>query len=353
MMDTVMENFDLSFLGSPSPMEQDYELQPNEGFQSFAQHMEQDKILTLSTDAETECESFYDTSHLKALFDIGLTEEDQTEDVNVEALIDEVQDTLQRYDKGQLALPSSEAQVVTESVGNEELNLKFSEEEMAAAESVLDELLKLNDTDFNFSDVEVQNLQDTTTENQEETIVAAELEQQQQPVQDENSKVLNLTPVGSFKIENQNDSGFFDMSNVTEVFTEDGRQIIIMVAPPSPTPTKTESEENHVESDADSEWTPDSPKSSKGRPPVKRISKQRKRSTPPYITDKKERKKLQNVNAARKYRDKKKEEQFGIEEEEQGLMRRNKELKAKVSEMEAEMKTMKKLMKELGILKHC
>jgi len=343
-MDTV-ENFDLSFLGSPSPREQDFELQPNEGFQSFAQHMEQDKILTLSTDAETE--SFYDTSDLKALFDIGLPE-DHTEDVNVEALIDEVQDTLHRYDNGQLALPSGEAQVVTESVGNEELNLKFSEEEMAAAESFLDELLKSNDMDLNFSDVEVQNLQDTTTEEQEETIAMAELEQQQ-PVQVENSKVLNLTPVGSFKIENQNDSGFFDMSNVTEVFTEDGRQIIIMVAPPSPTPTKT-SEENHVESDADSEWTPDSPKSAKGRPPVKRNEKKRKRSTP-YITDKKERKKHQNVEAARRYRDKKKEEQSNIEDEEQDLVRRNKELKAKVSEMEAEMKTMKKLMKELGILK--
>jgi len=343
-MDTV-ENFDLSFLGSPSPREQDFELQPNEGFQSFAQHMEQDKILTLSTDAETE--SFYDTSDLKALFDIGLPEE-HTEDVNVEALIDEVQDTLHRYDNGQLALPSGEAQVVTESVGNEELNLKFSEEEMAAAESFLDELLKSNDMDLNFSDVEVQNLQDTNTEDQEETIAMAELEQQQ-PVQVENSKVLNLTPVGSFKIENQNDSGFFDMSNVTEVFTEDGRQIIIMVAPPSPTPTKT-AEENHVESDADSEWTPDSPKSAKGRPPVKRNEKKRKRSTP-YITDKKERKKHQNVEAARRYRDKKKAEQSNIEDEEQDLVRRNKELKAKVSEMEAEMKTMKKLMKELGILK--
>lgn len=344
-MDTV-ENFDLSFLGSPSPREQDFELQPNEGFQSFAQHMEQDKILTLSADAETE--SFYDTSDLKALFDIGLPDEDHTEDVNVEALIDEVQDTLHRYDNGQLALPSGEAQVVTESVGNEELNLKFSEEEMAAAESFLDELLKSNDMDLNFSDVEVQNLQDTTTEDQEETIAVAELEQQQ-PVQVENSKVLNLTPVGSFKIENQNDSGFFDMSNVTEVFTEDGRQIIIMVAPPSPTPTKT-AEENHVESDADSEWTPDSPKSAKGRPPVKRNEKKRKRSTP-YITDKKERKKHQNVEAARRYRDKKKEEQSSIEDEEQDLVRRNKELKAKISEMEAEMKTMKKLMKELGILK--
>lgn len=341
-----MENFDLSFLGSPSPREQDFELQPNEGFQSFAQHMEQDKILTLSADAETE--SFYDTSDLKALFDIGLPDEDHTEDVNVEALIDEVQDTLHRYDNGQLALPSGEAQVVTESVGNEELNLKFSEEEMAAAESFLDELLKSNDMDLNFSDVEVQNLQDTTTEDQEETIAVAELEQQQ-PVQVENSKVLNLTPVGSFKIENQNDSGFFDMSNVTEVFTEDGRQIIIMVAPPSPTPTKI-AEENHVESDADSEWTPDSPKSAKGRPPVKRNEKKRKRSTP-YITDKKERKKHQNVEAARRYRDKKKEEQSSIEDEEQDLVRRNKELKAKVSEMEAEMKTMKKLMKELGILK--
>merc|ERR1712223_1114628 len=254
-------------------------------------------------DAETESFSFYDTSDLKPLFDIGVQDEDNTEDVNVEALIDEVQDTLQRSDKGQLALPSGEAEVVAESVGKEELNLKFSKEEMAAAESFLDELLKSNEMDLNFSDVEVQNLQDTTTKDQEETIVTAELEQQPS-IQDENSKVLNLTPVGSFKIENQDDSGFFDMSNVTEVFTEDSRQIIIMVAPPSPTPTKM-AEENHVESDADSEWTPDSPKSAKGRPPVERNAKKRKRSTP-YITDKKERKKHQNVEAARRYRDKKK-----------------------------------------------
>ena len=114
-------DFDLGFLGSPSPREQDFELPKNEGFQSFAQHMEQDKILTLSTDAETESFSFYDTSDLKALFDIGVQDEDNTEDVNVEALIDEVQDTLQRYDKGQLALPSGEAEVVAESVGKEEI----------------------------------------------------------------------------------------------------------------------------------------------------------------------------------------------------------------------------------------
>merc|ERR1712141_159925 len=57
------------------------------------------------------------------------------------------------------------------------------------------------------------------------------------------------------------------------------------------------------------------------------------------------------VEAARRYRDKKKAEQNGVEFEEEALVARNKELKSQVSELEAEMKTMKKLMKELGILK--
>ena len=62
-------------------------------------------------------------------------------------------------------------------------------------------------------------------------------------------------------------------------------------------------------------------------------------------------KKQQNVEAARRYRDKKKAEQCDVETEESVLLSKNKQLKGEVAELEAELKTMKKLMTELGILK--
>ena len=69
------------------------------------------------------------------------------------------------------------------------------------------------------------------------------------------------------------------------------------------------------------------------------------------IKDKKERKKLQNVEAARRYRDKKKAEQSVIDTEEEALAKKNGALKGKVNEIENELKTLKKLMAELGLIK--
>ena len=57
------------------------------------------------------------------------------------------------------------------------------------------------------------------------------------------------------------------------------------------------------------------------------------------------------MEAARRYRDKKKAEQNVIETEEEGLARKNGELKGKVNEIENELKTLKKLMAELGLIK--
>merc|ERR1712073_70821 len=71
----------------------------------------------------------------------------------------------------------------------------------------------------------------------------------------------------------------------------------------------------------------------------------------PYIKDKKERKKQQNVEAARRYRDKKKSELLNVEGEEQTLADKNKVLKSEVSDLEVKVRTMKQLMAELGILK--
>ena len=70
-----------------------------------------------------------------------------------------------------------------------------------------------------------------------------------------------------------------------------------------------------------------------------------------YIKDKKERKKLQNVEAARKYRDRKKSELINVESEEQTLADKNEKLESEVADLEVKVRTMKQLIFELGILK--
>merc|ERR1712152_88610 len=69
------------------------------------------------------------------------------------------------------------------------------------------------------------------------------------------------------------------------------------------------------------------------------------------VKDRKERKKMQNVEAARRYRDKKKAEENKVEEEERILLKKNSELKETVNGIELEMNTIKKLMNELGLIK--
>merc|ERR1719177_115277 len=158
-----------------------------------------------------------------------------------------------------------------------------------------------------------------------------------------------------------NDSGFIDMTTTAHHhITVDGQDIFIVVAPPSPehkselvTTLVTAPESFASLADpVDPDWTPDSPKTTKGRPPVIRTSPKTKTSRKaPYIKDKKERKKQQNVEAARRYRDKKKSELLNVEGEEQTLADKNKVLKSEVSDLEVKVRTMKQLMAELGILK--
>merc|ERR1719367_1085894 len=64
-----------------------------------------------------------------------------------------------------------------------------------------------------------------------------------------------------------------------------------------------------------------------------------------------ERKKMQNVEAARRYRDKKKAEENKVEEEERLLLKKNSELKETLNGIEGELNTIKKLMTELGLIK--
>lgn len=258
------------------------------------------------------------TSDLQAFMDIGALPEIKGDD-DVENVINDVERFIQQYDDQK----ENVEQMPTLPLDEEE----FPPEEMAAAEKLLDDLLKSNDLDLSSFEIE------------------PESQEISQPiVQEEEKSVLN-------------DSGFIDMTNVTKIIKEDGQEIFIMIAPPSPVAEMTthvtapESLASVASSESDdSEWSPGLEKVSKGRPPVKRSKAKSGRKTP-YITDKKERKKLQNVEAARRYRDKKKAEQSEAEVEEQALAARNKVLKTEVSDLEAEVKTLKKLMVELGLLK--
>merc|ERR1712203_1034376 len=162
-------------------------------------------------------------------------------------------------------------------------------------------------------------------------------------------------------LDEPNDSGFIDMTTTTHHhITVDGQEIFIVVAPPSPEhkPEVTTTLVTAPESFAtladpiDPDWTPDSPKTTKDRPLVKRSPPKAKSSRKaPYIKDKKERKKQQNVEAARRYRDKKKSEFLNVESVEQTLADKNKDLKSEVADLEVKVRTMKQLMAELGILK--
>ena len=306
MFNSTLMDFDLGLLGSQTLVEQSFTSEPYGAYKTYVQHMEEDKKVALTTDPNIEW--LEETSDLKAFMDIGALPEVNDENVDCDALIDEVETFLQKHEA------PNKQHIESNNFGSMENDnlLHFSQEEMDAAENLLDELLRSNDVNLNLEGNEEEAQKDTKAEPEIETTTQESCETE-------------------FKIQSQNDSGFFEMSNVTEVITEDGRQIVIMIAPPSPSPSKmsedddvtteyivpesvatVESEhayiaapESVVTVESDSEWDPDSPRSSKGRPMVKRnySSKKQKRSTSgPYITDKKERKKLQNVEAARRYR---------------------------------------------------
>jgi len=231
----------------------------------------------------------------------------------------------------------------------------ITSEDMDAAEDLLDELLK--SSDFNW---------DILDGDQEVETVINEVEQFLQTVEPPAKSVEEQTPS---ILEEQVElvDHHMDFSNVTKVVTDDGEEIIIMIAPPSPPPpatstvttsssptsttsltSPTENSSNSL-NDEDPDWTPSNSSSSIGRPALaKRYAKKNQRKSP-YVTNRKERKKQQNVEAARRYRDKKKDEENSKETEVELLSQKNIELKSQVDALEAEVKTMKKIVKELGL----
>lgn len=167
------------------------------------------------------------------------------------------------------------------------------------------------------------------------------------------------------------------ISNISEIVTKDGQRIVIVIANDQKKTEDSKSKPVSVaeflpespseqDSASDPEWSPDSPvaaTSSKRRSKKSstsittkktqsgRISKRKSPAKYDGVKDKKERKKLQNVVAARRYRDKKKNELQELEEEEEELKEKNRELQEKLEDMSSELKTLKKLMLELGMVK--
>merc|ERR1719462_15074 len=151
----------------------------------------------------------------------------------------------------------------------------------------------------------------------------------------------------------------------TNMMTEDGQNVVIVIAPSSPSESLVSISQDPIPSprntpspgytqDSDPEWSP-SPASVSSPPGPMRPRKKYARSKPPqaptgpYPTDKKERKKAQNRTAAFRYREKIKKQEDSVEEELEALEDKNTNLREQLSEMETEFKYLKKLMMEAGL----
>merc|ERR1719266_1000502 len=324
--------------------------------------MEEDEIGLL--ESSSDLQAFINMASLPEI------QGDEDVDVDVEKVITDVTGFLQNYDTTSNCHKQQKLALNYALMSNDE----DSKEETAAAVDILDELLKYNDiTEEEFAPVlssedlppeemaAAEDILDELLKSGNMSLDDFDLSSED-PLKEEQVEATTIETVK----EDPNDSGFIDITNAQHI-TIDGQDIFIVVAPPSPQPqqelvTSVTAPESlatlspaHSLAQSDSDWTPDSPKASKGRPPVKRTSMKakssRKNVSTPFIKDKKERKKHQNVEAARRYRDKKKSEQENVESEEQALADKNKELKSEVSDLEVKVRTMKQLMVELGILK--
>merc|ERR1719228_2308137 len=145
----------------------------------------------------------------------------------------------------------------------------------------------------------------------------------------------------------------------TNMMTEDGQNVVIVIAPSSPSESLVSISQDPLPSpritqDSDPEWSP-SPASVSSPPGPMRPRKKYARSKPPqaptgpYPTDKKERKKAQIRTAAFRYREKMKKQEDSVEEELEALEDKNTNLREQLSEMETEFKYLKKLMMEAGL----
>lgn len=272
----------------------------------------------------------------------------------------------------------------------------MDETDLTQAEEMLDLLL----ADVNGSDEQVQQLE-KQTDILQEAMLSQNLHDSGFVDQDEEEVAMETEANNSAGVIPEVAAASpsvstYNVSNVTQFQTADGKQVIIVIQPTPAAPAATTgnltsfagsraklaanaapprvvaADESYLTADHDSfdsDWTPDeavaarktnTSATSKKRPgrkpevrasqPVTQDGRVAKRSYK-AITDRKKRKKMQNVEAARRYRDKKKQEQSEMETEEQILLAKNKDLKEQLADIENEFKTMKKLMIELGLVK--
>lgn len=331
------------------------------------QHMEEDEIGLLQS-----------SSDLQAFINMASLPEVQVgdENVDVEKVITDMTDFLQKYDTTGTSVSATKNPDLM--VFKNAFEKEDSKKDTAAAVDLLDELLKYNDINLEEEFAPVLSSEDLPAEEMaaaedilDELLKSGNISMDDfdlsDEVPEEQMKVEHILPTQETSnqdesvLDDPNDSGFIDMTTTAHHhITVDGQEIFIVVAPPSPelkpevtTTLVTAPESFAILADPiDPDWTPDSPKTTKGRPLVKRTPAKAKSSRKaPYIKDKKERKKQQNVEAARRYRDKKKSEFINVESVEQTLADKNKDLKSEVSDLEVKVRTMKQLMAELGILK--
>lgn len=359
-------DFDLGLLSQDEPCSVFYDGVANQNDTYAVSSKISDQHVKMEEDEIGLLES---SSDLQAFINMASLPEIQgDEDVDVEKVITDVTGFLQNYDTSNCHKQQKLALNYALMSNDED-----SKEETAAAVDILDELLRYNDiTEEEFAPV--LSSEDLPPEEMaaaedilDELLKSGNMSLDDFDLSSEDVKEEQVEPSTiETLIEEANDSGFIDITNAQHI-TIDGQDIFIVVAPPSPQPqqelvTSVTAPESlatlspaHSFAQSDSDWTPDSPKASKGRPPVKRTSMKAKSSRKnigtPFIKDKKERKKHQNVEAARRYRDKKKFEQENVESEEQALADKNKGLKSEVADLEVKVRTMKQLMVELGILK--
>jgi len=310
---------------------------------------------------------------IEANFDLSTLMDTTTPPMAESTVIEETQETiddmaqfLQAYDprgvkqeeepvvedqSAQAALPSCLADELLsleqrQTLDQMDLPTQLSEEDLKDAETLLDTLLGSNTSP-------------------EESTPA----RQGQPTADilkaaVDSEGLSDSGFQSMLEEAQSSSGQYTVANVSHCVTSDGKQVIIVVQRPTeqatsaarkllPRPSSSDDDE-----DGDPAWQPEHPQKRRpGRKRENRVSL----AAPPHggvskksyrnIKDRKERKKIQNVEAARRYRDKKKQEQVEMEAEEAVERARNMKLRGQLKDIQSEVNTMMKLMKELGMLK--
>merc|ERR1711963_313927 len=310
---------------------------------------------------------------IEANFDLS-TLMDTTTPMAESTVIEETQETiddmaqfLQAYDprgvkqeeepvvedqSAQAALPSCLADELLsleqrQTLDQMDLPTQLSEEDLKDAETLLDTLLGSNTSP--------------------EEITPA---RQGQPTADilkaaVDSEGLSDSGFQSMLEEAQSSSGRqYTVANVSHCVTSDGKQVIIVVQRPTEQATSATARKllprpsSSDDEDGDPAWQPEHPQ--KRRPGRKREDRVSLAAAPHggvnkksyrNIKDRKERKKIQNVEAARRYRDKKKQEQVEMEAEEAVERARNMRLRGQLKDIQSEVNTMMKLMKELGMLK--